>query len=187
MIMLPNSVILSLQNRQREGRNDDNRKAEAPKDDATKSEEPKATESAGQSDAARPRQRLRPHAAPRASPLRTFNCTQYNALHPSAPSTIRRSAPRLRRKSKALPTCCIRAMPPKRRKARFRGPSCCFLCSAICAWCCGAIRQRSRQQPQPRPLREPRRPRQQQWRPRSRQPSQPRQQPSWRTPRHALP
>ena len=120
-------------------------------------------------------------------PGSAFDRTPHRALYPSAPSTIRRSAPRLRRKSKALPTCCIRAMPPKRRKARFRGPSCCFLCSAFCAWCCGAIRQRSRQQPQPRPLREPRRPRQQQWRPRSRQPSQPRQQPSWRTPRHALP
>lgn len=116
-------------------------------------------------------------------PGSAFDCTPCSALHPSAPSTIRRAAPRLRRKSKALPTCCIRAMPPKRRKARFRGPSFCFLCSAFCAWCCSAIRQ----QPQPRPLREPRRPRQRQWRPRSRQPSQPRQQPSWRTPRHALP
>ena len=125
-----------------------------------------------------------PHRALRPSAPSTARC---NALHPSAPLTIRRSTPRLRRKSKALPTCCIRAMPPKRRKARFRGPSCCFLRSAFCAWCCGAIRQRSRQQPQPRPLREPRRPRQRQWRPRSRQPSQPRQQPSWRTPRHALP
>ena len=120
-------------------------------------------------------------------PGSAFYCTPYSALHPSAPTTILRTAPQLRRKNKALPTCCIRAMPPKRRKARFRGPSCCFLCSAFCAWCCGAIRQRSRQQPQPRPLQEPRRPRQRQWRPRSQRPSQPRQQPSWRTPRHALP
>ena len=38
-------------------------------------------------------------------PGSAFDRTPYSALHPSAPTTIRRSTPRLRRKSKALPTC----------------------------------------------------------------------------------
>ena len=169
MIKLPISVSLSFLHQQRKGRDNEHRKAEAPRDDERKARSRKQQET--QSD-------LMHH-----DPGSAFDRTPCSALHPSAPTTILRAAPQLRRKSKALPTCCIRAMPPKRRKARFRRPSCCFLCSVFCAWCCGAIRQ----QPQPRPLREPRRPRQRQWRPRSRQPSQPRQQPSWRTPRHALP
>lgn len=120
-------------------------------------------------------------------PDSAFDCTPCSTLTP--PHLRLYSAQHLDcgAKAKRYRHAAYAQCPRNAGKPAFAGLPVAFLCSAFCAWCCGAIRQRSRQQPQPRPLREPRRPRQRQWRPRSRQPSQPRQQPSWRTPRHALP